>query len=66
MAEQTPLHELLDRQVSRKEFLATVGLGFVSLIGLSSIYRFLTGHGHGGNAAASKTSGGYGSSPYGE
>ena len=67
MKQQTPLHQLLELEVSRKEFLATLGFGALSIIGLSSIIKFLTGHGS--NTVSMKPAGrtsGYGSSAYGE
>lgn len=67
MKQQTPLHQLLELEVSRKEFLATLGFGVLSVVGLSTIIKFLTGHG--GNTLSMKSVGrtrGYGSSAYGE
>ena len=39
----TPLHRLLKQEVNRREFLVSLGLGLLSLLGLSSILHFLTG-----------------------
>ena len=67
MKQQTPLHQLLELEVSRKEFLATLGFGALSIVGLSTIIKFLTGHS--GSAVSTKPVGrtrGYGSSSYGE
>ena len=67
MKQQTPLHQLLELEVSRKEFLATLGFGALSVIGLSSIIKFLTGHS--GSTVSTKPigrTGGYSSSAYGE
>ncbi len=67
MKQQTPLHQLLELEVSRKEFLATLGFGVLSVIGLSSILKFLTGHS--GSTVGMKSIDrprGYGSSAYGE
>jgi hypothetical protein len=61
----TPLQQLLTKDVSRKEFLAIVGLGILSIFGLSSIIKFLTGHNISLENHA-KVKGGYGSSAYGE
>ncbi len=52
------LNELMDKEMSRKEFLATVGFGIASIMGLSTIIKFLTGkkqqqvsgYGYGGGA----------------
>lgn len=55
----TQLNELMDKEMSRKEFLATVGFGIASIMGLSTIIKFLTGkknqqqvsgYGYGGGA----------------
>ncbi len=67
MKQQTPLHQLLELEVSRKEFLATLGFGVLSLIGLSSIIKFLTSHN--GSTVSMKSvsrTRGYGSNSYGE
>ena len=67
MKQQTPLRQLLELEVSRKEFLATLGFGALLVVGLSTIIKFLTGHS--GTAVSMKPvgrTGGYGSSAYGE
>jgi len=61
---KTPLQELLLRDVSRKEFIATLGLGALSIFGLSTIIRFLTGHHM--SAGRQESQSGYGSSAYGK
>ena len=59
-----PLAHLMEKEMSRKEFLATLGLGVVSVLGFSSMLKFLFGkgaeQGHGSNAGL-----GYGASVYG-
>jgi hypothetical protein len=58
------LEDIVQREMSRKEFLATIGFGMASLFGLSTILRFLFGKGqqaHGGRAINT----GYGASTYG-
>lgn len=54
---------LTQKEVTRKEFLTTVGFGVVSIMGFGSIVKLLTGKSsvlkHGGMSA------GYGSSAYG-
>lgn len=40
---QKPLNELLQREMTRKQFLATLGLGLASVFGFSGIIRLLTG-----------------------
>lgn len=57
---QKHLEEILSKEMSRKEFLATVGLGLASVMGFSSIIKMLTGK------HQQQSSGfGYGSSAYG-
>jgi len=53
----------MHKEMSRREFLTTVGFGLASLFGFSTVLRFLFGKGqtHGARAA----SGGYGSNAYG-
>ncbi len=34
-------HNLLEREVTRKEFLATVGFGIVAVLGFGSVLDFL-------------------------
>jgi hypothetical protein len=58
----TPAQQLLQKDVTRKEFMGVVALGLVSVMGFSSIIHFLTGHS--GKSVASVTRG-YGSGPYG-
>ncbi|PID98703.1 hypothetical protein CSA80_05195 [Candidatus Saccharibacteria bacterium] len=55
------LDNLMQKEVSRKEFLGMSGLAFVSVFGLGSIVKLLNGH----SLLSSKASKGYGSSPYG-
>lgn len=55
---QKHLNELVQKEMSRKEFLATVGFGLASIFGLSTILRML-GH------KPAHTAQGYGSSVYG-
>ncbi len=55
---QNQLHELMQKEMSRKEFLGIVGFGIASIFGLSTILRMLgKGPQHAGR--------GYGSSSYG-
>ncbi len=65
MKQVTPLQSMLQREVSRQEFLTMAGLGVVSLMGLSSIIKFLTGKNHLQQSQLSSDSKGYGSSAYG-
>jgi 5-methylthioadenosine/S-adenosylhomocysteine deaminase len=40
---QTRLEQLLQKQISRKEFLTTLGLGLVSILGFSTVLRLFEG-----------------------
>ena len=59
-----PLDRLMQKEMSRKEFLATLGFGMASVMGFSTIIRLLTGksadHHLGRHVGL-----GYGSSAYG-
>lgn len=54
------VNDLLQKEVSRREFLTTVGYGLASLVGIAGVMRFM---GHKG--FSHKASSGYGHSPYG-
>lgn len=64
-----PIHELLAKEVNRKEFLSIVGLGVLTVVGLGPIIKFLTGK----NSEINRTivtnkvpkEVGFGSGPYG-
>jgi hypothetical protein len=56
-----PLEQLLQRKMNRKEFLATLGLGAVSLMGFSHLINNLSNS----RGKQSDASAGYGSSAYG-
>jgi hypothetical protein len=56
------LQNILHREMSRKEFLAIVGLGLCSLFGVSTIVRLLTAS---GSSAENKSLLGYSSGDYG-
>jgi hypothetical protein len=62
-----PLNTLLQKEMSRKEFLATMGFGLASLMGLSSVIQMLTGKSLASQLGGhhQSHSGGYGSSAYG-
>lgn len=61
------LEKLMEKEMTRKEFIATLGFGMASLFGMSAILRLLTGQSAdshlqrrlGGNSY------GYGGGPYG-
>jgi hypothetical protein len=56
------LEDIMHKEMSRKEFLATVGFGLASLFGFSTAIKFLFGK----NQASGRTATmGYGSSAYG-
>jgi len=55
------LSHLMEKEMSRKEFLATMGLGVVSILGFSSMLKFLFDKGGQHNNASM----GYGSNVYG-
>ncbi len=59
---QKVIDTIAHKEMTRKEFLATVGVGLVSLTGLSSILKLLSG---GKSTPHHAVSSGYGSSPYG-
>lgn len=53
------INEILNRRISRKDFLKTLGLAAVSILGFSSIAGILAGK-HNNNATS-----GFGAGPYG-
>lgn len=55
-----PLDTLMQKEMTRKEFLATLGLGIASILGFSSVIRLLSSKGKQQNQSS-----GYGSSSYG-
>lgn len=55
------LNSLMQKEVSRKEFLGMSGLAVASVFGLGSIIKLLNGQ----SILSSKANSGYGSSPYG-
>ncbi|HTB49088.1 MAG TPA: hypothetical protein VK712_03330 [Verrucomicrobiae bacterium] len=58
-----PVTALLQKEMTRKEFMGTLALGLGSIMGFSTIIRLLTGKSldsHLGHASL-----GYGSTPYG-
>jgi len=55
------LDEVMKKEVTRKEFLATLGFGIASIMGFSTILKFLFGRGSQQTAVNT----GYGSSAYG-
>jgi hypothetical protein len=59
-----PLDQLLQKEMNRKEFLLTLGLGTASMFGFSTIIKLLTGRSV-ESRLTHRVSGGYGSSAYG-
>lgn len=55
------LRNIMEKEVSRKEFLGLFALAVGSIFGFGTLIRLLTGHSLGGQ----HLSGGYGSSAYG-
>lgn len=66
----TQVATLLQKEMSRKEFLATMGLAAGSVLGLSSIIKLTTGKSLtsslGGGLTQNHRSYGYGAQPYGK
>jgi len=60
-----PVAVLLQKEMSRKEFLTTLGFGAASLLGFSSILHFLTGKNATSHLRQKSSASGYGSSSYG-
>lgn len=58
------LNNLMEKEMSRKEFLATLGFGVASILGFSTVLKFLFNKG-GNRQVASNSNAGYGSSVYG-
>jgi hypothetical protein len=56
------IDSLMQREMSRKEFLATLGFGAATLMGFSSILQMVTGKDFSNHGAVTT---GYGSSAYG-
>lgn len=57
------LLEISQKEMTRKEFLATVGVGLLGIMGFGSIIKLLTGKSHLGSHQSSSM--GYGASSYG-
>ena len=56
------LQNILQKQVSRKEFLSIIGLAMLSIVGMSHILKLLTGKSLETHSALQT---GYGNTPYG-
>lgn len=62
-----PIQQLMHKDMTRKEFLVTLGFGAASIFGLSGLLHLMTGQSlgslHNGSTTSSR---GYGASPYGK
>ncbi|HSX36093.1 MAG TPA: hypothetical protein VLH84_04140 [Patescibacteria group bacterium] len=56
----TQLQTLLRKEMTRKEFLTTLGLAVASILGFSSVIRLLNSRGQHAGASHSYGSSGYG------
>ncbi len=56
------LENIMQKEMTRKEFLTTLGFGVASIFGIANILRFVMGRGSNRTSSASF---GYGSSTYG-
>lgn len=54
--------QMMSKEVTRKEFLATLGFGLASIFGISGILKFLLGK---GSNSQQHSSLGYGNGSYG-
>lgn len=60
------LNQLLTKDMTRHEFLATLGFGLISMLGFSSMLKFLLDDsGSVANGTQTTADRGYGNSPYG-
>ena len=59
------IDELVQKEVTRKEFLSTVGFGLLSVMGLGTITKLLTGKSGSISGSRRQVAKGYGSMPYG-
>jgi len=57
------LEEAMNREVTRKEFLTTLGFGVASILGFSGIMKFIFGRGN--QQQGTRSSLGYGGGTYG-
>lgn len=59
------INNLMDKEMSRKEFLATLGFGVASILGFSTILKFLFNKGQGQQVGKTTSPMAYGASVYG-
>jgi len=60
-----PITQLMQKDMSRKEFMATMGFGVASLFGFSTVVHLLTGKSFGSMHGLNQSNNGYGGSKYG-
>lgn len=58
------IQELLQEELSRKDFLKYIGIALLSMVGVASFIQSLAGN-FSKSTTTKKEIGGYGSSPYG-
>lgn len=56
------INDLMQKEMTRKEFLTTVGFGVASIFGLATLLRLITGK---ENPLQQNSALGYGDGPYG-
>lgn len=56
------INNLMQKEMTRKEFLATIGFGVASIFGLGTLLRLITGK---ENSLQQNSTLGYGDGPYG-
>jgi hypothetical protein len=61
----TKLQDLLNQEVTRKEFLKYVGIAVLCLIGVTNMLQSLNSINSNSSSLSDKASGGYGGSAYG-
>lgn len=59
------LEDAMNKEVTRKEFLTTLGFGLASILGFSGIVKLIFSKGANGSPGVSRGGYGYGSSNYG-
>ncbi len=61
----TRVNTLMQKELSRKEFLGMSGLAVASIFGFGTIVKLVTGKSLQGHSFLAESASGYGSSPYG-
>jgi hypothetical protein len=62
---QKPLTAVMQKEMTRKEFLATLGFGVASIMGFSNVIRLVTGKSLGKQLGIHHVGAGYGATSYG-